>query len=110
MTDFEILDPRFQRLTITSARLEKLWTGCRWAEGPVYVPAAKSLLWSDIPNNRLLRWDETDGSVSIFEQPAGHHNGHTLDPQGRLVACEHGGRRVIAAGGRRALAHAGRPL
>ena len=94
MTDFEILDPRFQRLTITSARLEKLWTGCRWAEGPVYVPAAKSLLWSDIPNNRVLRWDETDGSVSTFEQPAGHHNGHTLDAQGRVLACEHGGRRV----------------
>ncbi|GAB0116223.1 SMP-30/gluconolactonase/LRE family protein [Acidisoma sp. 7E03] len=91
---YEILDPRFSRLIIGPARLEKLHTGMRWAEGPVYVPAAKSLLWSDIPNNRLMRYDETDGSVSVFEQPCGNQNGHTLDRQGRVIACEHGGRRV----------------
>jgi gluconolactonase len=91
---YEILDPRFRRLTIPHSKLERLHTGMRWAEGPVYVPAAKSLLWSDIPNNRLMRFDETDGSVSIFEQPCGNQNGHTLDHQGRVIACEHSGRRV----------------
>lgn len=91
---YEILDPRFRRLIQGSARLEKLHTGMRWAEGPVYVPAAKSLLWSDIPNDRLMRFDETDGSVSIFESPCGNQNGHTIDHQGRVIACEHSGRRV----------------
>ena len=92
--DFEILDPRFRRLFIGHARLERLWTGGRWCEGPVYVPAAKSLLWSDIPNDRLMRWDETDGSVSIFQSPCGNQNGHTIDAQGRVIACEHGTRSV----------------
>lgn len=91
---YEILDPRFQKLIYGHAKLEKLHTGMRWAEGPVYVPAAKSLLWSDIPNNRLMRFDETDSSVSIFESPCGNQNGHTLDHQGRVIACEHSGRRV----------------
>lgn len=94
MSDYEILDERFNALIIGHARLEKLWTGCRWAEGPVYVPAAKSVLWSDIPNDRVMRFDETDGSVSVFESPCGYHNGHTLDAAGRVIACEHGGRRV----------------
>ena len=91
---YEILDPRFNRLIIGHAKLEKLYTGSRWAEGPVYVPAAKSLLWSDIPRDSIMRYDETDGSVSVFEHPCGHHNGHTLDDFGRVVACEHSGRRV----------------
>ncbi|WP_413989335.1 SMP-30/gluconolactonase/LRE family protein [Labrys okinawensis] len=94
MSDVEILDERFAALTIGHAKLERLWTGCRWAEGPVYVPAAKSVLWSDIPNDRVLRLDETDGSVSVFENPCGYHNGHALDAAGRVVACEHGGRRI----------------
>lgn len=94
MSDYDILDDRFTALIIGHARLEKLWTGCRWAEGPVYVPAAKSLLWSDIPNDRVMRFDETDGSVSVFESPCGYHNGHALDQAGRVIACEHGGRRV----------------
>ncbi|MBV9654755.1 MAG: SMP-30/gluconolactonase/LRE family protein [Acetobacteraceae bacterium] len=93
-SDYEIRDPRFSALIIGSARLERLSTGYRWAEGPVYVPAAKHLLWSDIPNDRLMRFDETDGSVSVFEKPCGYHNGHTLDAEGRVIACEHGGRRV----------------
>jgi len=92
--DYEILDPRFDALVIGHAKLERLWTDSRWAEGPVYVPAAKSVLWSDIPNDRVMRYDETDGSVSVFEHPCGYHNGHTLDHQGRVVACEHGGRRL----------------
>ena len=92
--DYDILDPRFAALIIPHAKLERLWTGARWAEGPVYVPAARSLIWSDIPNDRLLRLDECSGTVATFMHPCGHHNGHTLDAQGRIIACEHGGRRV----------------
>ncbi|MEI9425606.1 SMP-30/gluconolactonase/LRE family protein [Mesorhizobium sp. Cs1299R1N1] len=94
MSDYEFLDERFGKLIIGHAKLERLWTGSRWAEGPVYVPSAKHLLWSDIPNDRLLRYDETDGSVSVFETPCNNQNGHTLDREGRVVGCEHGGRRV----------------
>ncbi len=94
MSDYVFHDDRFKRLVIFHARLEKLWTGGRWVEGPVYVPAAKSLLWSDIPNDRVMRYDECDGSVSVFEAPCGFHNGHALDHQGRVIACEHGGRRI----------------
>ncbi|WP_417417738.1 SMP-30/gluconolactonase/LRE family protein [Hoeflea sp.] len=89
-----ISDARFSRLIHTNARLETLWTGARWCEGPAYFPAGRYLLWSDIPNDRVMRWDETDGSVSVFEQPCCHQNGHTTDLQGRLVSCEHGGRAV----------------
>src|SRR5918996_3115132 len=92
--DFEILDERFQHCVKTSARVEKLYEGCRWAEGPVYVPAGRSLVWSDVPNDRLLRWDETTGQTGVFRHPAGYTNGNTLDRQGRLVTCEHGNRRV----------------
>ena len=94
-TDVAItLDERFQRLVISTARLEKLYEGCRWAEGPAYFPAGRYLIWSDIPNDRMLRFDETSSSVSIFRSPAGHSNGNTVDRQGRLVSCEHGYRRV----------------
>ncbi|MGH2549665.1 MAG: SMP-30/gluconolactonase/LRE family protein, partial [Thermomicrobiales bacterium] len=92
--DYEILDDRFGPLIKTSARVEKLWEGCRWAEGPAWFPAHRSLVWSDIPNNRMLRYDETTGAVGVFRQPAGNTNGHTVDRQGRLISCEHGGRRV----------------
>ena len=68
---------------------ERVATGLRWAEGPVYFPAGRYLVWSDIPNDRVLRFDETDGSVSVFCQPAMYSNGHTVDLQGRLVSCEH---------------------
>lgn len=94
MGEFAIHDSRFRRTLIGSARLEKLWTGCRWAEGPAYFPAGKYLVWSDIPNDRVMRYDETDGSVSVFMSPCGNHNGHAVDHQGRLVSCEHGGRCV----------------
>ena len=90
----DILDPRFKRLVFGNVHLEKLWTGGRWCEGPAYFPAGRYLVWSDIPNDRVLRLDETDGSVSTFLQPARHHNGHTVDRQGRLVSCEHEGRCV----------------
>ena len=92
--DYEILDPRFGALVIGHAKLERLWTGSRWAEGPVYVPAAKSVLWSDIPNDRVMRFDETDGSTSVFLAPAMNHNGHSVDREGRLISCEHRGRCV----------------
>ena len=92
--DFEILDERFARLVKASARVEKLFESCRWAEGPAYFPAGRYLVWSDIPNDRILRWDETTGATGVFRHPAGYTNGHTVDRQGRLVSCEHGGRRV----------------
>jgi len=92
--DAEILDPRFGALVIGHARLERLWTGGRWLEGPAWFAAGRYLVWSDIPNDRLLRWDETDGSVSVFRQPCHNENGHAVDHQGRLVSCEHRGRCV----------------
>jgi gluconolactonase len=90
----EILDERFSRLVNPNARLECLYTGCRWAEGPAYFPAGRYLIWSDIPNERMLRYDETSGHVSVFRQPSGYSNGNSVDRQGRLVTCEHGNRRV----------------
>ncbi|RUW48278.1 SMP-30/gluconolactonase/LRE family protein, partial [Mesorhizobium sp. M1A.F.Ca.ET.072.01.1.1] len=92
--DYELLDPRFSRLFNANERVEKLFTGCRWAEGPAWFAAGRYLIWSDIPNNRMLRYDETDGSVSVFRQPSGNSNGNTVDRQGRLITCEHSGRRV----------------
>ncbi|WP_439628450.1 SMP-30/gluconolactonase/LRE family protein [Shinella sp.] len=92
--DFEILDRRFARLVNHSARVEQLHTGCRWAEGPAYFAAGRYVVWSDIPNDRMLRYDETDGHVSVFRQPSNFSNGNTTDRQGRLLTCEHGGRRV----------------
>ncbi|MBR0794882.1 SMP-30/gluconolactonase/LRE family protein [Bradyrhizobium jicamae] len=94
MLDFISHDPRFSALVIGHAKLEKLWTGCRWAEGPAYFPAGRYLVWSDIPNNRMMRFDETDGSVSTFRQPSNNSNGNTTDREGRLVTCEHLARRV----------------
>lgn len=91
---YEVIDPRFGRLFNGSGRVERLFTGCQWAEGPAWFGGGRYLVWSDIPANRMLRYDETDGSVSVFRQPAGNANGNTVDRQGRLVTCEHGGRRV----------------
>src|SRR5215213_7957766 len=91
---FETRDPRFDAITNQSVKLERLATGCRWAEGPAYFPAGRYLVWSDIPNDRLMRLDETDGSVSVFRAPCNNANGNTTDDQGRLVTCEHRGRRV----------------
>ncbi|WP_293860809.1 SMP-30/gluconolactonase/LRE family protein [uncultured Alsobacter sp.] len=90
----EQLDPRAKKLFNGTAKLDRLYTGCRWAEGPAYFPAGRYLVWSDIPNNRMMRYDETDGSVSVFRTPANNTNGHTVDRQGRLVSCEHLTRRV----------------
>jgi gluconolactonase len=93
-TGFQAIDPEFDGCLIGHARVERLWTGARWSEGPAWFAAGRYLLWSDIPNNRILRWDETDGSVSVFRQPSNNANGLTVDRQGRLVTCEHLTRRV----------------
>lgn len=94
MSDYRILDPRFGRLIVGHAKLERLWTGGRWLEGPAYFPAGRYLVFSDIPNDRIMRFDETNGAVSVFREPARHTNGHTVDREGRLVSCEHRGRCV----------------
>jgi gluconolactonase len=93
-TGFEALDERFGSLFAPHVRVERLWTGARWCEGPAWFAAGRYLLWSDIPNDRIMRWDETDGSVSTFRSPSNNANGNTVDGQGRLVTCEHLTRRV----------------
>lgn len=91
---YEIHDPRFNSLIHRNAGMDLLWEGGRWCEGPAYLAAGKYLVWSDIPNDRLMRWDECDGNVSVFKQPCNNHNGHTVDLEGRLVSCEHRSRCV----------------
>jgi gluconolactonase len=93
-TGFEVIDPRFESCFVGHMRVERLWTGGRWLEGPAWFAAGRYLVCSDIPNNRMLRFDETDGSVSTFRHPANFSNGNTTDNQGRLVTCEHLTRRV----------------
>lgn len=88
------LDPRFDALRLPLAGVERLAGGCRWNEGPVWFGDGRYLLWSDIPNNRIMRWDEVTGQVSAFREPSNFSNGQTRDRQGRLITCEHGGRRV----------------
>jgi gluconolactonase len=88
------LDPRFDRYRLPLAAIERLATGFRWAEGPVWFGDARCLLFSDIPNNRVMKWDEETGAVSAFRAPSNFSNGHTRDRQGRLVSCEHDTRRV----------------
>ena len=90
----ESLDERFDRYRIFSAAVERLFTGCLWAEGPVWFGDGRYLLWSDIPNQRILKWEEETGQVSVFRRPSDFANGNTRDRQGRLVTCEHGSRRV----------------
>lgn len=90
----EVLDARFAKYKIGNANVERLWSGCRWAEGPVWFGDIRCLIWSDIPNNRMLRWTEETGDVSVFRSPTHNSNGNTRDRQGRLVTCEHDSRRV----------------
>jgi gluconolactonase len=90
---YDIRDRRFRHLIAGSAQPDELFSDCRWAEGPVWFGDANCLLWSDIPNDRILRW-VPGGGVSVFRAPANHTNGHTRDCEGRLVSCEHGARRV----------------
>ena len=93
-TGYDHLDKRFNACLVGHARVERLWTGGRWLEGPAWFPAMRSLIFSDIPNNRMLRFDEAGGTVSVFRQPSNNSNGNTTDVQGRLVTCEHLARRV----------------
>ena len=88
------LDPRFDKYRLPLAGVERLATGCRWSEGPVWFGDGRYLLWSDIPNNRVMRWDEATGEVGEFRKPSTYANGATRDRQGRLVHCEHGERRI----------------
>lgn len=90
----EVLDERFRALRLFSASVERLATGLRWAEGPVWFGDGRYLLVSDIPNNRILRWDDCSGRTSVFRQPSNNANGHVRDRQGRLVSCEHLTRRI----------------
>ncbi|MDR5836416.1 SMP-30/gluconolactonase/LRE family protein [Caballeronia sp. LZ034LL] len=92
-SDIEVHDPRFRLLLQPNAFLSKLTDQCLWAEGPVYFPAADLLIWSDIPNNRMLRWAPGMG-VGVYRAPSNYSNGNTRDREGRLVSCEHGARRV----------------
>lgn len=90
---FQINDPRFAQLIVPSAELEELYSGCRWAEGPVWIADQDLLLFSDIPNQRMLRYVQ-GGGVSVFRASSNFANGNTRDHQGRLITCEHGGRRL----------------
>ena len=95
-TCFEILDERFKRSVKVDEPIERLWSDGKWTEGPVYSPAFRSLIWSDIPNDRQLRWDELTGVTGVLQSGFGRYtNGSAMDRQGRIVSCEHGNRRVV---------------
>jgi gluconolactonase len=93
--DIIVLDKRFAKYKIGNTPIQRMFTGCLWAEGPAWSGEGKYLVWSDIPNNRQLRWMEEDGHVSTMRQPASYSNGNTFDYQGRQLSCEHHGRRVV---------------
>ena len=93
--DIVVLDPRFAKYKLGNTPIQRIHTGTLWAEGPAWNGVGRYLLWSDIPNDRQLRWLEEDGHVSVFRQPAGNSNGNTFDFEGRQIACEHGTRRVV---------------
>jgi gluconolactonase len=91
---FHAFEPAFHRFQVMNSPVEKLAGGCMWSEGPVWLGDQRALLWSDIPNNRILRWDEETRAVTTFRRPSNNANGNTRDRQGRLVTCEHLTRRV----------------
>ncbi len=88
------VDDSFRRYMLASAKVERIASGFRWAEGPVWFGDMRMLLWSDIPNNAIMRWDEISGETSVFRYPANYSNGHARDRQGRLISCEHDTRRI----------------
>ncbi len=90
----EVIDPRFQKYLVINAAVERLYTGTRWAEGPVWFGDGRYLAFSDIPNNRMMRWTEETGEVSVFRSPSNYSNGNFRDREGRLLTCEHDSRRV----------------
>ena len=93
--DIITLDPRFKKYALGNTPIQRLHTGTLWAEGTAWNGSGKYLVWSDIPNNRQMRWLEEDGHVSVLRAPAGHSNGNTFDYEGRQISCEHGNRRVV---------------
>jgi len=93
-TEIVVLDPRFKKCYAGHVRVERLWTGARWSEGPAWFAAGRYLVWSDIPNNRMMRFVEPSGEVSLFRERSNNSNGNSVDNQGRLVTCEHLTRRV----------------
>jgi gluconolactonase len=93
--DIVVLDKSFAKYKIGNSSIQRLFVGCLWAEGPAWNGVGRYLLWSDIPNDRQMRWLEEDGHVSVFRKPAGNSNGNTFDYEGRQLACEHGNRRVV---------------
>jgi len=96
-TDPDVLsvDPAFDGLIQANTTIQRLWTGALWMEGPAWCAEGRYLLWSDIPNNRQMRWLEDDGHVSVFRSPSNYSNGNTFDFQGRQISCEHLTRRVV---------------
>jgi gluconolactonase len=93
-SEIVVLDPRFKKCFAGHVRVERLWTGARWSEGPAWFAAGRYLVWSDIPNNRMMRFVEPSGEVSLFRERSNNSNGNSVDNQGRLVTCEHLTRRV----------------
>src|SRR5215510_12405683 len=93
--DVVALDKSFAKYKVGNTTIQRLATGMLWAEGPAWNGVGHFLVWSDIPNNRQMRWLEEDGHVSTFRRPAGNSNGNTFDWQGRQLSCEHGTRRVV---------------
>ena len=93
--DVVTIDPAFNQLRVGSTPIQRLWTGGLWCEGPAWCSQGRYLVWSDIPNNRQMRWLEDDGRVTVFRMPSNNSNGNTFDFQGRQISCEHGGRRVV---------------
>ena len=96
-TDPDVLsvDPLFDQYAQPNSAIQRLWTGALWAEGPAWNAEGRYLVWSDIPNNRQLRWLEDNGRVSVFRTPSNNSNGNTFDFQGRQISCEHLTRRVV---------------
>jgi len=92
--DIISLDPRFERIALGHAAIERIATDCRFTEGPVWFGDTRQLLWSDIPNDRIMRWDEETRAVSVFRRPSHYANGNTRDRQGRLITCEMGSQRL----------------
>ena len=93
--DLIVLDKRFNKYKIGNTPIQRLYTGALWSEGPAWNGAGRYLVWSDIPNDRQLRWLEEDGHVSVYRNPSGYSNGNTFDWEGRELSCEHGTRRVV---------------
>ena len=89
-----VVDESFSRYRLPLTKIERIASGFRWAEGPVWLGDTRTLVWSDVAGNCMWRWDEETGATSVFRKPSGHGNGNTRDRQGRLITCEHSGRRV----------------